>query len=210
LTDLCFIEKKAEKLVIKPVIEEVSQKEVYLLENNKRVRRICGKIDNKLPCLKDAGQGTIHVGEGWCNKHETSISKRHLDKYIKNLSKEADLQKYLKIVDKTQDDYYSTESLLKLLHSFLLIHLSKAQFEWSKKEADHAVQLIDQMRKLIDTENKKQQNKILALGIATWIRGVLDVVFKNVSIDTYSKIKDQILSIDLPQEVQDIEFEEIK
>ena len=53
-------------------------------------------------------------------------------------------------------------------------------------------------------------NKVLATSISLWLRGVLSVIFNNVSSENYNKIVSQISTIELPKEIQEIEFTEVK
>jgi hypothetical protein len=208
--------RSAQKEVVRktkepPVVEEISPSEIYLLKDNHRLKRICGHTDEYgWPCTISAGHDTLHEGEGRCKKHEgrETGKKEYLDRYLNVLSNNKRLQKYFTVAHEADKDAYSADALLKLIYAMLLEHLNEAQYNWNKKEAFFVLTLVEQMRKMIETNSKVEVQKVMASGIIAWLRAVLIVIQNSVSIDTFGKIREQILSIKPPIEIEDVEFKE--
>jgi hypothetical protein len=196
-----------------PEIEVIEPREIYLLDQGHRVKRICGRLDEYgWPCTNAAGYETFHVGIGKCSKHEgIEVGKKeYLDRYLEVLSTSAPIQKYIKLASSADKESFSGENLLRVIYALLLNHLNDAQYSWSKKESLHVLDLVDAARKLMESNSKIESQKIISTGIVIWLRSVLMTIQNSVSIETFSKIKDQILSIELPRELETIEFSEVK
>lgn len=194
-----------------PKVEKINRNEVYLLDDkNRRVMRICGFDQDGWACTIHAGKGTLHYGEGRCRKHDFTYAgeSNYLKRYMKIISDESKLKEYFEIIESSKEDYNDTERLIKVLEGLLMNILNEYQYSMSASDIKRVVALIDQMRKLIETNIKKERNKVLALGLATWIRGVLEIVQGAVSMERFRTIKDQIMEVPLPKEIEDIEFVE--
>lgn len=197
-----------------PPIEEISSKEVYLLDaNNNRLRRICGYLDKETnwPCQRDSGEGTVHVGIGRCSSHDGGAGQNeYMERLLSTIDKESELYDFLNDSSNANEDFFDVERLVRILDAFLNHYITTNQFNWSKKDIDRFLSILEQYRKLIDTQIKKEQNRVLSSTISFIIRAILGVIINNVSQDTYTKIVGQISSISFPKEVSDIEFEEVK
>ncbi len=197
-----------------PKIEEISSKEVYLLDdNNNRVSQICGWIDTetKWPCLRTAGEGTIHAGTGRCSSHGSDTGEsQYLDRLVDSISAESELHHFFDQANKAKDDYYDVEKLARMIGAVLQEYVNKYQFSWSEKKIDRFLSMIESWRRIVEVQQKKEQTKLLAITISTIIRAILTIISNNTSGDTYSKIVNQISNIELPAEISDVEFEEIK
>jgi hypothetical protein len=198
----------------KPKIEEISPKETYLLDQSgHRLKRICGKLDEEgWPCCSIAGQSTLHEGVGRCHRHESGEvgKKEFLGRYLETLSSESELTEFFKKASIAEEDFFNVETIVRMLSSILHHYITAGQFNWSDKKIDRFLDILELYRKLIETQQKKEINKLLASSITIWLRGVLGVVFNNVSPENYSKIVGQISGIELPKEIEEIQFEEIK
>lgn len=196
-----------------PAIEELSPKENYLLdEQGHRVRKICGFKDGEWPCTMSAGSGTLHEGIGRCRRHENSLTgkKEYLDRYLSTLDSDSELTRFFESAAQSEEDFFSVENLARMVSGVLHHFITSAQYNWAKKDIDRFLDMIEIWRKLIETQQKKEMNKVLATSISIWLRGVLSVIFNNVSSENYNKIVSQISTIELPKEIQEIEFTEVK
>lgn len=196
-----------------PKIEELSPKENYLLdEQGHRVKKICGLKDGEWPCTMSAGYGTLHEGIGRCRKHENSLTgkREYLDRYLSTLDADSELAQFFESASQSEEDFFSVENLARMVSGVLHHFITSAQYNWSKKDIDRFLDMIEIWRKLIETQQKKEMNKVLATSISMWLRGVLSIIFNTVSSENYNKIVSQISSIELPKEIQEIEFTEVK
>jgi len=208
-------DKDAKRLTTdKPKVEEISLREIYLLnEQGHRVSKICGKVDEEgWPCTKSSGVGTLHEGEGRCKQHDSpdTDKKEYLGRLLETLSADSDMTEFFKKADLAEEDFFDTERLTRAVSAMLYHHISANQFNWSEKKLDRAIDLVETYRRLIDTQQKKEMGKIIATALAVWLRAVMSVIFNNVSPETYSKVVSQISSIELPPEIEAIQFEEVK
>jgi len=208
------INKETKLTTAPPPIEEISTKEVYLLDENKnRLRRICGHIDKETnwPCLRDSGEGTVHIGLGRCSSHDGGTGQNeYMERLLKTIDSESEIYEFLSDSSKSDEDFFDVERLVRILDAFLNHYIATNQFGWSKKDIDRFLSILEQYRKLIDTQIKKEQNRVLSSTVSFIIRAILGIIINNVSQDTYAKIVGQIGSINFPKEVSDIEFEEVK
>lgn len=206
--------RDAKRLVSSPpVIEEVSPKEIYLLDNNShRVKKICGFMDGEWPCTISAGLNTLHEGIGRCKKHEGTPTgkKEYLQRYLDTLDSDSELTQFFESASKAEEDFFSVENLARMVSGVLHHFITSAQYNWTKKDIDRFLDMIEIWRKLIETQQKKEMNKVLASSISIWLRAVLSVIFNNVSPENYSKIVSQISSIELPKEIEEVQFSEVK
>jgi hypothetical protein len=215
--DLQRIENGAKKDLVRannapPEIEEVSVKEVYLLENGHRTSRICGKVDEEgWPCTYEAGRGTLHVGEGRCKRHSSADvgKKAYLKRYISTLNADTDIAKFMAISNKADEDFYSTDRLVRLLDAFLQLTIHNNQYDFTEKKVNHCIDIIEATRRLIETNQKREMNKSIAIAMSVWLRGVMSIISNNVSPEAYSKIVGQMSNIEMPAEITDINFEEV-
>ncbi len=214
--DIMEIESQARKEIKKtkepPSIEKISEKEVYLLDNERRrIKKICGYIEDGWPCTSKSGQGTLHEGEGHCRKHDyyNAGERGFTERLIQTISTDNDLTKYLDEINSADYDLYDIDRYIKLVDAFLTMHINNNK-SLSGKELSRIMSMLEQNRRFIETHMKKEKNRILAQGIAAWVKSVLQIIINNTSFDLYSKIQSQILSIELPEEITDIEFEENK
>ncbi|RJR27659.1 hypothetical protein C4561_01780 [candidate division WWE3 bacterium] len=117
-------------------VEIVSEKEVYLLDNDGvRYRRICGTALTTMPegfyCLRPSGSGTNHLGVGRCSFHDRSkllSSERKLLTVSDMLLKTGygkELRKRFKTCETAESLFSSVDSELELLYRILRERLSK-------------------------------------------------------------------------------------
>lgn len=207
-------ERDAKRLTTSPPkVEEISSREIYLLdEQERRVKRICGTMDGEWPCTISAGSGTLHEGIGKCRRHENSLTgkKEYLERYLTTLDSDSELTHFFESASQAEEDFFSVENLARMVSGVLHHFITSAQYNWTKKDIDRFLDMIEIWRKLIETQQKKEMNKVLATSISLWLRGVLSVIFNNVSSENYNKIVSQISTIELPKEIQEIEFTEVK
>lgn len=198
---------------VPPQIEEINPREIYLLDlDGHRVKKICGFKDEEWPCTISAGSGTLHEGIGRCRKHENSLTgkKEYLERYLSTLDTDSELSQFFTSASQAEEDFFSVENLARMVSGVLHHFITSQQFNWSKKDIDRFLDMIEIWRKLIETQQKKEMNKVLASSISIWLRAVLSVIFNSVSPENYNKIVSQISTIELPKEIQEIEFTEIQ
>jgi hydrogenase maturation factor HypF (carbamoyltransferase family) len=105
-------------------------------------------------------------------------------------------------------DVYNIDDLLKILYMFLEDHINKNQYNFKKTDVQQAIDLVDMIRKLIETHQKKEQQQINTMIILTVYKGMLDIIGKYVDSQVLEKIKNDISLMSLPKEIQDVEFKE--
>lgn len=194
-----------------PPIETVDEKTAYLLdEEGRRLRRICGHIDSEgWPCTMPAGKKTYHEGEGRCWRHSFHLAghSEYSVRLANELSKESKLKK--DILDAEQiEDVFNLEDATKLIYAFIKNHIEKRQFDWRVSDSLTVSKLIDQIRRLSEAQVKKDQAKLNASVITMLLQEFRKVISSNVSREIAQKIYADMKNIDIPVEIEDVEFAE--
>ena len=169
-----------------------------------RVRKVWGGLRPHMPadypCLCGAGEGTDHLGIGFCKKHDQGFKTREqmghlLDKAIIQ-TKDPKLSKALADVrDIDPNDLYGQDFLLRFVHAVMFEYLDKQRDEWTGMDTKHMLMLIEHARRLQDTKLRSDQIKTFnPMAIQAFVKlaflGIVSVLQKN-KLD--HKISSQVL-----------------
>lgn len=193
-----------------PETEVVSNDEVYLLSDGNRLRQICGYVEDEWPCLRPAGRGTLHVGTGRCKTHDYKEAgkKDYIKRLYSIIGKESKLSKQLNyIVDNPVK--FTIQDLQNMLGLLLTNFVDMNQNDLSGPNTRQMLEILTEIRKLLESQSKIEQNRVATMAIAAYVDSVLKIVNEHVDRTKFDIIVDKINSTPLPKDIEEIEFVEL-
>ena len=193
-----------------PNIERVSDQEVWLLdEEDKRIRRVCGKIragmPDEFPCTDAAGKDTAHENSGYCSIHDVVIDLipkgRNTYERLINIEEKRTLLDFIVNISTDESEHHtSVDSEIELLEAIIAKLVDNNKDSLTTKGADDIAKVAQKLGNLkkIKIETLKKE-KLDSEVIAKFLKAIMGIIKMHTSITTSkSIIMDIITNVAVP------------
>ena len=170
-----------------PNIERVSDQEVWLLDDeNNRVRRICGKVrkgvPDEFPCTEDAGKGTAHEGEGYCEVHDVEIvmspKTRNTYEMLVDKERKKSFMDYIVGAASSESEHHtSVDGEIELLEAIIASLVKTHGDSMTPKVADDIAKVAQKLGNLkkIKIETIKKE-KLDSEVVARFLKSIMGII----------------------------------
>ena len=174
-----------------PIIEKVSDIEVYLLQDGERTRRICGKQKANMPegyvCLSKAGAGTEHVGYGYCSIHEMIHPQNKVSMWKRIREENPTMIPTIREALETSDsiekkELVNIDNVIQMQQALLLAQLKTGEGqEWTMKRSEHIISITNAITKAIEAKSRIEKTiSIEPKDLKAFIHQIFDIIKKNL------------------------------